>query len=529
MSKSNNTYRYLSLLILASMYTNGILAQNTAQEPPRLVVNITIDQFRSDYMETFCTLFKDGGFNKLLNGGRVYEEAVNDFVPADRASANATISTGSLPYYNGIVSSSWLDRKTTRPVFCTEDKSIKEAKERDAASASKLLTSTIGDELKIFTNGQSKVLSIAPWRDAAILSAGHSADCVLWIDDNSGAWTSTNYYPAVAQGWAAQVTAYNSLEKRLKTEKWTPYAKEAETMSFFMGGGMEKSFSHAFTGQTRFVDYKKSALVNIDMTEMALQTQTAYRLGADDVTDLLCVQYYAGKYSDASLKDSRMELQDTYMRLDYEVKRLVETLESRVGKGRVLFVVTSTGCEDQDNGGYAEYGIPSGTFYINRTANLLNMYLVSLYGKGQYVDAAYHNQIYLNRKLIEQQHLDMFEVLSNARSFLLMSDGIRDVHTVDGILSPSNEDIAKIRNTYNPHLSGDIVVEVAPGWQVLNENTGEKYNVSATPVIFPIIFYGTGVKPGRISTVVSTDRIAPTISKAIRIRAPNGCRSLPLF
>ena len=49
------------------------------------------------------------------------------------------------------------------------------------------------------------------------------------------------------------------------------------------------------------------------------------------------------------------------------------------------------------------------------------------------------------------------------------------------------------------------------------------------PVIFPIIFYGTGVKPGRISTVVSTDRIAPTISKAIRIRAPNGCRSLPLF
>src|SRR5574344_137740 len=122
MSKSNNTYRYLSLLILASMYTNGILAQHTAQEPPRLVVNITIDQFRSDYMETFCTLFKDGGFNKLLNGGRVYEEAVNDFVPADRASANATISTGSLPYYNGIVASSWLDRKTTRPVFCTEDK-----------------------------------------------------------------------------------------------------------------------------------------------------------------------------------------------------------------------------------------------------------------------------------------------------------------------------------------------------------------------------------------------------------------------
>ena len=334
MNKSGNTYKYVSLLILASVYANGMLAQASSQEIPRLVVNITIDQFRSDYMETFCSLFEDGGFSRLLKKGRVYEQAVNNYIPADRASANATISTGSVPYYNGIVSSSWLDRKTLRAVGCTDDLTVKQGKERAAASARNLLTSTLGDELKIFTNGQAKVVSIAPWRDAAILSAGHSADCVLWIDDRSGAWASTNYYPAMQTAWAVQVTANNTIGGKLKTLKWTPYTKTAETMNFFMGGGMEKSFSHSFTGDKRFVDYKRSALVNADMTDMALQTQAAFRLGGDDVTDLLCVQYYAGKYSDALLKDSRMELQDTYMRLDYEVKRLVQTIEEKVVRVR---------------------------------------------------------------------------------------------------------------------------------------------------------------------------------------------------
>ena len=92
-----------------------------------------------------------------------------------------------------------------------------------------------------------------------------------------------------------------------------------------------------------------------------------------------------------------------------------------------------------------------------------------------------------------------------------------------------NENLQKIRNGYSLTLSGDIICEVAPGWQVVNENTGEKFNPTPSAVIFPIIFYGSGVKANHVETVVSTDRIAPTISKSLRIRAPNGCKSLPLF
>jgi hypothetical protein len=97
------------------------------------------------------------------------------------------------------------------------------------------------------------------------------------------------------------------------------------------------------------------------------------------------------------------------------------------------------------------------------------------------------------------------------------------------LLAGDNTLITKIRNGFYPSHSGDILIEIAPGWQLQNEDTGEKSVSQASPIPFPVIFYGAGVKPERILTPVTTDHIAPTISRAIRIRAPNACTSEPLF
>ena len=111
------------------------------QPAPRLVVNITIDQLRTDYIQAFAPLYGPDGFKKLLSEGRVYEAASYDFLPIDRASAVASISSGTTPYYNNIVSSQWLDRATLRPVYCVADSKV-------GTSPRLLSTSTIGDELK---------------------------------------------------------------------------------------------------------------------------------------------------------------------------------------------------------------------------------------------------------------------------------------------------------------------------------------------------------------------------------------------
>ena len=520
--KRNN---YIATLILATLCINGALAQTKI---PRLVVTVTIDQLRSDYMEAFNLLYGEGGFNRFLKEGRIYERAYNDFFPVDRASASATLSTGATPYYNGIVSASWLDRNTLRPTYCTDDRKFKVSMQRDAASPSKLLVTTVGDELKVYTQGAAKVYSIAPNKESAILSSGHAADCAVWLDDNTGHWTTTDYYKSL-NSWFSNYDRVRSVASRIKDTRWTPITELSGNVSFFMNGGTQKPFNHSFTGSKCYVDYKRSALVNTDITELAISCAQHNTLGRDDITDLLSVTYYAGLYRDGSLSQCCNELQDTYFRLDLELERLISNIEQTVGKENVMFILTSTGYSDIANDDYAQIGIPTGTFYINRTSSLLNMYLSAIYGQAQYVDAAYHNQIYLNHPLIEQKRLSLTDLLIRSREFLTMCEGVRDVHTAERILSPGNADAYKIRNAYSPTLCGDIIIDVAPGWKVVNEDNGEVFNSCVSNSVFPIIFYGSGIQAERISTLVSTDCVAPTICKSIRIRAPNACKSLPLF
>ena len=81
---------------------------------------------------------------------------------------------------------------------------------------------------------------------------------------------------------------------------------------------------------------------------------------------------------------------------------------------------------------------------------------------------------------------------------------------------------------YEQHI-GDLVVEINPGWQLQNDDTHEEISVKKSLAYFPIIFYGANIPAEKVKTPVSIERIAPTISKSIRIRAPNACIATPLF
>lgn len=520
MTKNN----YITALILSALCVNTCLAQ-AQTGTPRLIVAITVDQLRSEHLYAYSKLFVPSGFNKLLNEGRVYERTVNDFYPVDRASAIATIATGATPYYNGIPSISWFDRSTLRPMFCTDDKKAKSTAEHDAASPRNLIVSTVADELKVSTQGMAKVIGIAAEKDAAVLSVGHAADLSIWIDDKTGGWASASQAKAADDAWLSQYQNKKQLHKTISDAKWTSSVKHEY---IYNGKANEReTFSYTFNGNKRYASYKRCPLANADITDLALQALDANHMGADDMADFLAITYYAGNFNDDSYLDNHLEIEDTYVRLDLQLSRLISTIEQKVGKDRVLFVLTSTGYNYRDNAGYLQMGIPSGTFYINRTANLLNMYLSAMYGQEQYVDGTYHNQIYLNHQVIEQKHLTLSNIYAQSRDFLSQSEGVTFIHTKDQILASDNND--KVRNAYVPTLSGDIIVEIAPGWKLVNENTDETMSSSDSFYAFPVIFYGSDVESGRINELVTTDCIAPTICKSIKIRAPNACKNLPLF
>ena len=155
--------------------------QEKIQYAPRLVVNITIDQLRTDYLKAFEPLYGADGFKRLLTQGLVYENASYPFSNIDRASAIASVITGVSPYYHSIIGERWLDKESLRPVLCTDD-----TKQAGLDSPNQLLVSTLGDELKVATQGQSKIFAFAPQKDAAILSAGHAADGAFWLDTQTG-------------------------------------------------------------------------------------------------------------------------------------------------------------------------------------------------------------------------------------------------------------------------------------------------------------------------------------------------------
>ena len=235
--------RYLALLV-AALTTAEMQAFELA---PRLVVNVTIDQLRSDYVEAFSNFYSRYGFKRLLDEGLVYDGATYPFFPVDCSSASASISTGATPFFNGIIGDSWLDRKSLQPTSSVDDG-------KGYYSADKIRTSTIGDELKVSSNGQALVYSFAANSKSAILLAGHAADGCYWLDQN-GLWTTSSYY-----------------EKALP--KWV------------------KNYNEGFGEQYR---KQKNRQDNDNVVDMALAAINSTNIGKDDTSDIINITLSATK------------------------------------------------------------------------------------------------------------------------------------------------------------------------------------------------------------------------------------------
>jgi hypothetical protein len=492
-------------------------------------VDIVIDQLRSDYLEAFSPLYGTNGFRRLLSKGRVYTSAYYPFSNIDRAAAIAALTTGSAPHENGIVSAQWLNKATLRPLFCVDDPKYRGYLTSEHSSPNQLLTSNLGDELKVATEGKGLVYSISPFRDAAILSAGHAADGAFWINDATGQWCGSEYY-GKCPNWLTLFENSQSISKRIGDLTWEPANEVVGHENYFVSGGLRKPFKHYFKGDGRFRSLKTSACVNSEVNRLVRQCLSHTSLGQDNITDLLSIVYYAGNYEHKTVTECPLEIQDTYVKLDAELANLIATVESKAGQGNVLFVVTSSGYSDEETADLSKYRIPTGNFYINKTAALLNLYLMAIYGDGNYVDACFGPQIYLNHKLIEKKQLNLTDVLDRASEFLIQVSGVKDVYTSKRLtLGAWTPEMNRILSGYNPKCSGDIQLEIVSGWHLINEDTNENKLIRESYIGFPIIFYGYGVKSEKIATPVSVSCIAPTLTGQMRIRAPNACSAAPLI
>ena len=154
---------------------------------------------------------------------------------------------------------------------------------------------------------------------------------------------------------------------------------------------------------------------------------------------------------------------------------------------------------------------------------------MATYGEGKYVETHYNQQIYLNHKLLEKKGLNLSEVQEKAAEFLMQFSGVNEAYSAKRLLLGSwTPELYKIRNGYHRKRSGDLVIDVLPGWTIVDESTKESKVVRHSFIPSPLIFIGHSVKPELIQTPVKIEHIAPTLAHFMRIRAPNACSVAPL-
>jgi len=209
------TTRIALVCLLAGLMESPVVEAETYDAHPKLVVIVVIDQFRGDYLERYQSEFKGRGFRLFLDEGAWFPDCYYNYANTKTAPGHATIGTGAYTDGHGIENNEWWDasRSYDHKVTSVEDERYRlvdlPAGEADTPGASprSLHASTLGDEIRLATKGQSRVFGISLKDRAAILPVGQAANGAFWLDDASGRFTTSTYYMEHLPSWA---TTFNS-------------------------------------------------------------------------------------------------------------------------------------------------------------------------------------------------------------------------------------------------------------------------------------------------------------------------------
>lgn len=519
----------VALAIVASVVTMTAVAQAPAKRPA-LVVGIMVDGLRSEYIELLKGYFTEGGFKRMMRDGVVLEN-VEYGNGVDAAAATAMIYTGAPASVNGIPSSVVYDPENKRsyPILLDPTKIGNYTDETYSPGA--LLVSTLADEIRIDDNGMGYVYSVSPDAIQSILMTGHAGNSAFWINDVSGKWATTTYYKDVPAAIQSR-NLKTPLSSRLDTLSWIPsmpleqYPDLATYKRYY-------PFRHMFLrkDKDRYRNYKQSAPVNAEVTSVATDYITGMSLGKRGTMDMLNIGYTLEPFPQSKDADHRLEMMDSYIRLDRNLQQLFSAIDRNVGMENTLVFLAGTPVQSNGKRDDEKWGIPYGEFLPRRAVSLLNMYLMAIYGNGDWVNGYHNGQFFLNHKLIKERDKNVKEMRAEAAGFLARMSGVSEAFTIDDITS-GNSGInaqARKRNTHLAH-AGDVFVTVNPGWETVEDDgETEKRTVSRINALSsPVFIMAPELAPQRIGDGVDALAISPTIARLLRIRSPNAASLSPL-
>jgi predicted AlkP superfamily pyrophosphatase or phosphodiesterase len=517
-----------------------ILSNLQAQDRPKLVVGIVVDQMKMEYLYRFSDDFSPNGFKRLINNGYTFQNMHFNFMPTYTGPGHASIYTGSTPDTHGIVGNEWFSRTLGKEMYCTDDASVSTlgdgTKEEGEMSPKNLLTTTITDELRMGTNFKGKVIGMSLKDRGAILPAGHFANWAFWYS-KTGSFISSSFYGKQLPGW---VQKFNDEKHYMPyiNKGWDLYRPAATYNESLEDnnpyeGKLYNSSAPVFPYDLKDMYVKNDAGVlratpfgNNLLAEFAMKAIEREELGKDDITDFLTVSFSSTDYVGHLLGPRSMELQDTYLRLDQTIADFLMYLDKTVGKDNYLLFLTAdhAGAENVNYLKDHKYNVNS--ISPKDIRNNLKDFSIETFGVDLVLNYSSFN-LFFNREIIKSKGLDLVKVKDAFKGFLMTQDHVKRVYSEEDILNSTGNDyfLNFIAKGYDVTQNGDLVILDKPGY-IEYQGTGTSHGTTYSyDTHVPAIFYGWHIKKGESFNKKEITQIAPTIAQKIKIAFPNGTKA----
>ena len=529
----NTIYRMKKIFLAFSLFASII---TSAQNKPKLVVGIVVDQMKMEYLYRFENDFTENGFKKLMKDGFTFHNTHYNYFPTYTGPGHASVFTGTTPSVHGIVGNDWFNKSTGKEMYCADDATVSilgnSAESEGKMSPRNLLSTTITDELKLATNFKGKVFGLSLKDRGAILPAGHFADWAFWYG-KSGEFISSTYYGNELPKWLQEFNAEKHFQKYID-KGWellrpketyneslndnSPYEGKLFKKAPFFPYNLKDMYENNDAGVLRSTPFGNNLLV-----DLAKRTIEKEALGKDEITDFLSVSFSSTDYIGHILGPRSIELQDTYLRLDETLGEFITYLDKQVGKGNYLIFLTAdhAGAENvtylKDNK-YDVTNLNSKSF-----TNDLIAFSKTTYGEDLILNCSNSN-LFFNKTLIKSKGLSLNEVKETFKNYIYTHKFISRVYTEEEIQQSSKSDfyLDFIARGYDPKQNGELVFLEKPGYleySTTGTTHGSPYSYDTH---VPLLFYGTNIKKGESFDRKVITQIAPTLSMLLKITLPNG-------
>ena len=506
-------------------------------ENPKLVVGIVVDQMKHQYLTKYWAHYSDRGFKKLIKNGFIAKSNHYGYAQTSTGPGHTTVATGTYPSVHGIIGNNWFDKKLNKSIYCVDDNSyfsVGSESDEGKKSPVNMLTTTLADENRIATNFRGKTIGVAIKDRGAILSSGHTANAAYWFEGGEkGSFITSSYYVDSLPSWVKEFNTSRVIDKYLKT--WNTYydistynesGPDDNNYESNFRGEEKPVFPHDFkiksdkTGKSYYGAVASTPFGNSLVADFAIEAVENEKLGLDNNTDFLLIDFSSTDYVGHQFGVNSKEVQDTYIRLDKEIERLLDYFDNKVGAENYTLFLTADHGATYVPGFLKDNKIPVNYFNSYKWKKHIENFVLELFKTKKIIVGNSNNQIFLNHKLIEKKNLNFDEVQSKIMKIMHSFPGIGNVYSSQEI-SNSNNDYYKtlIRNGFNKNLSGDIVYTLMPSWTYPRKGSthGSRFDHDTH---VPLIFYGNGIKKGSISRRTDVIDIAPTIATVLGINSP---------